>query len=237
MQLEKERISLIYGVYISKKSGRLKSFITSMDKEAPYHIGVVVSDAKIEDDLLCLLGKKKIKYVEFEYECLGKENTGRRQKFSELLLKELQKYACEYCFSFGSHLLTGRILTVYKYRLINFHPSLLPMYPGKNAIDQAEKDGKVLLVGNSAHFIDEGVDSGPLIMQSVVPIQGFLDTKNYDMILDLQVEMMRQIMDVIECNCLKVIDGRVYIENADYRQSYIFPVWKKDSQNSLKEDK
>lgn len=47
------------------------------------------------------------------------------------------------------------------------------MFPGIKAIDQASDYGNVLLVGNTAHFIDSGVDTGPIIMQSVIPIMNF----------------------------------------------------------------
>lgn len=54
-------------------------------------------------------------------------------------------------------------------RIINIHPSLLPAFAGKDAQEQALDYG-VKLAGCTAHFIDEGIDSGPIIMQAAVPV-------------------------------------------------------------------
>lgn len=218
-----------YGVYISKKSERLKKFLLQTNDEILSKIKVVVSEYVIEAEFRSLLEQKNIAIVEFEYGELGKNNQERNLRFSDLLLEELHRFQCDYCFSFGSHILAGKLLAVYKNKIINFHPALLPMYPGRKAIDQAVEDNRVLLVGNSAHFIDEGVDSGPLIMQSVIPLQAFLDTNDYNVILDLQIEMMNQIIDIIETDSLDIVDNRVKIKNADYQKSFIFPSWSKDN--------
>ncbi len=218
-----------YGVYISKKSERLKKFLLQTNDEILSKIKVVVSEYVIEAEFRSLLEQKNIAIVEFEYGELGKNNQERNLRFSDLLFEELHRFQCDYCFSFGSHILAGKLLAVYKNKIINFHPALLPMYPGRKAIDQAVEDNRVLLVGNSAHFIDEGVDSGPLIMQSVIPLQAFLDTNDYNVILDLQIEMMNQIIDIIETDSLDIVDNRVKIKNADYQKSFIFPSWSKDN--------
>lgn len=57
----------------------------------------------------------------------------------------------------------------FQYRLINIHPSLLPAFPGLNAQKQALDYG-VKFTGCTVHFVDEGVDSGPIILQAVVPV-------------------------------------------------------------------
>lgn len=54
-------------------------------------------------------------------------------------------------------------------RLINVHPALLPSFPGLDAIGQALEHG-VRVTGVTVHFVDEGVDSGPIILQRAVPV-------------------------------------------------------------------
>ena len=54
-------------------------------------------------------------------------------------------------------------------RLINVHPALLPSFPGLDAIGQALEHG-VKITGVTVHFVDEGVDSGPIILQRPVPV-------------------------------------------------------------------
>ncbi|GIP30401.1 phosphoribosylglycinamide formyltransferase [Paenibacillus sp. J23TS9] len=66
-------------------------------------------------------------------------------------------------------LLTPVIVHQYKGRLINIHPSLLPAFPGKNAIGQALDYG-VKLSGVTVHFVDEGMDTGPIIAQKAIHI-------------------------------------------------------------------
>jgi len=53
---------------------------------------------------------------------------------------------------------------------MNIHPSLLPAFPGLNAQRQALDHG-VKISGATVHFVDEGVDTGPIILQSSVPVQ------------------------------------------------------------------
>jgi phosphoribosylglycinamide formyltransferase-1 len=57
-----------------------------------------------------------------------------------------------------------------RFRAINVHPSLLPAFPGVNAIGQALAAG-VSETGVTVHFLDEGVDSGPVILQETVPVE------------------------------------------------------------------
>ena len=59
------------------------------------------------------------------------------------------------------------LIQKYDKRIINFHPSILPSFKGLNAIDQ-ELKAKVRFLGNTAHFIDEGIDSGEIIIQSAM---------------------------------------------------------------------
>ena len=54
-------------------------------------------------------------------------------------------------------------------RIVNVHPALLPSFPGLDAVGQALEHG-VKVTGVTVHFVDEGVDSGPVILQRPVPV-------------------------------------------------------------------
>ena len=68
------------------------------------------------------------------------------------------------------HLLTPPFLERFPGRVVNVHPSLLPSFPGVDAIEQAV-DAGVDTTGVTVHLVDEGVDSGPVLRQEPVPIE------------------------------------------------------------------
>lgn len=71
-----------------------------------------------------------------------------------------------------------------KYTIMNIHPSLLPLYPGLRAPEQAIKD-KAKYSGCTVHFVEEGVDTGPIILQEVVPV---LDSDTPEILADRILE-------------------------------------------------
>ncbi len=62
------------------------------------------------------------------------------------------------------------LLNAFEKQIINIHPSLLPAFPGKNAIGQAWEKG-VKITGVTVHFVDEGMDTGPIIAQEAVAVK------------------------------------------------------------------
>jgi len=74
-------------------------------------------------------------------------------------------------------LLSGAFVTRFRNRIVNVHPALLPAFPGLDAIGQA-LDAGVETTGVSVHFVDEGVDTGPVLLQRevAVPANGDRET-------------------------------------------------------------
>jgi phosphoribosylglycinamide formyltransferase-1 len=68
------------------------------------------------------------------------------------------------------HLLTKPFLDRFPNRIVNVHPSLLPAFPGAHPIDDALAAG-VTTTGVTVHYVDEGIDSGPIIRQEEVPVE------------------------------------------------------------------
>src|ERR1051325_9316034 len=66
-------------------------------------------------------------------------------------------------------ILKGDFLRAFQNRVVNIHPSLLPAFPGLEAWKQALDYG-VKITGCTVHFVDQGVDSGPIIAQEMVPV-------------------------------------------------------------------
>src|SRR5579875_3690816 len=72
-------------------------------------------------------------------------------------------------------LVSGDFLGRFPGRVINVHPALLPAFPGLNAVEQALAYG-VKVFGVTVHFVDDGVDTGPIILQQSISLPDARDT-------------------------------------------------------------
>ncbi|MDR9857748.1 phosphoribosylglycinamide formyltransferase [Paenibacillus sp. VCA1] len=93
-----------------------------------------------------------------------------REAYEREIVEQLEEHRVDLVVLAGyMRLLTPVIVEKYAGRLINIHPSLLPAFPGKDAIGQALAYG-VKVSGVTVHFVDEGMDTGPIIAQAAIPI-------------------------------------------------------------------
>ncbi len=100
-----------------------------------------------------------------------------RQEFDGELVKLLNEHKTDLVVAAGyMRILSPVFVSAFRNRIINIHPALLPSFPGVHAQQQAFEYG-VKISGCTAHFIDEGTDTGPIIMQAAVPV---LDTDTAD---------------------------------------------------------
>lgn len=214
-----------YAFYISGKSGRLYKFLRQAPSETLKNIILVVSDKTLDEKLQDLLKTDNIKLKVLEYNTIsGNSNTEKNKMLSDWMKRQFDEHGIDYCFSFGEHILSGELLEKYEWRLINFHPAILPMYPGRKAIDQAVNHGNTFLLGNTAHFVNSGVDEGKIIMQSVIPMNAFFDSDNdYDVVLDLQIPMLNGLIRILDEEKLIIENGNVRIKGAIYTESVCFP--------------
>jgi phosphoribosylglycinamide formyltransferase-1 len=74
-------------------------------------------------------------------------------------------------------LLSGSFLARFPGRVINVHPALLPAFPGLNAVEQAVAYG-VKVFGVTVHFVDDGVDTGPVILQRAIELPDARDPED-----------------------------------------------------------
>jgi len=93
-----------------------------------------------------------------------------RDEYDREILKVLRQYDTDLLLLAGYFRLLGTdIIEAYRHRILNIHPSLLPAFKGLHAQKQAFEYG-VKVAGCTVHFVDEGLDSGPIIIQKCVPV-------------------------------------------------------------------
>ncbi len=93
-----------------------------------------------------------------------------RAAYEKDILKKLQEVGAEWLVLAGYMRLIGEtLLTAYPSRIVNIHPSLLPSFPGKDAIEQAVEHG-VKVTGVTVHLVDAGMDTGPILAQRAVDV-------------------------------------------------------------------
>lgn len=100
-----------------------------------------------------------------------------KEAFETEIVRILQEKQVDFIVLAGYMRLIGEtLLSSYSHRIVNIHPSLLPAFPGKDAIGQAI-DAGVKVTGVTIHYVDEGMDTGPIIEQRSVEIKDN-DTKD-----------------------------------------------------------
>jgi len=101
---------------------------------------------------------------------LNPKDFGDRAAYDEALRRLLDEHRVGLvCLAGFMRILTPGLVRAYAGRIMNVHPSLLPAFPGLAAQRQALEHG-VRVAGATVHFVDEGVDTGPIILQASVPV-------------------------------------------------------------------
>ena len=124
----------------------------------------------------CLLRAKKSNIA---YKIIQVADFEKKEFFEEEIINTIKKHDIELVVMAGwMKIMSSNFVNVFKNKIINIHPSLLPSFKGKNAIKDAITSGSKI-TGCSVHFVEPEVDSGSLIMQAAVSIS---DQDNIDSI-------------------------------------------------------
>jgi len=109
-------------------------------------------------------------------------------------------------------LLGSRLIKEYRYRIINIHPALLPSFPGLHAQRQAIEYG-VKVSGCTVHFVDEGMDTGPIILQKAVEVkQNDTEEVLSDRILKYEHKLLPRAIQLFARNKIHIQNNKVCIE-------------------------
>ncbi|MGH9686161.1 MAG: phosphoribosylglycinamide formyltransferase [Candidatus Acidiferrales bacterium] len=94
-----------------------------------------------------------------------------REAYDQLVAAALHEKQVEWiCMAGYMRMVSAFFVSEFRNRILNIHPSLLPMFPGLEAQRQALEHG-VKFTGCTVHFVDERLDAGPIILQAVVPVE------------------------------------------------------------------
>ena len=153
------------GVLCSGRGTDLQSIIDAIaGGKLDAEIAVVLTD---KPDVMALerAAKAGIRNV-----CVNRKEYSDRQPFEEALVRELQAAGVTLVILAGfMRILSPYFVHRYSGRIMNIHPALLPSFGGAHAHRDALAYG-VKVSGCTVHFVDEGMDSGPIILQAAVPV-------------------------------------------------------------------
>ena len=164
------------GVLVSGRGSNLQAIMDRIaDGYLPLKIAVVISD-KSDAYALERAQNAGIKTVAVE-----RKGCASKDEFEAKITAALEEAGCELVVLAGCmRILSGGFVNKWHHKIINIHPALLPSFPGLHGQGQAVAYG-VKFSGCTVHFVDEGTDSGPIILQKVVPV---LDDDTEDTLAD-----------------------------------------------------
>jgi phosphoribosylglycinamide formyltransferase 1 len=159
-------VSLALGVLASGRGSNLQAILDACARPGfPAHVAVVVSDRERA------LALERARAAGVEALWVNPKDFGDREAYDLTLVGELQRRQVGLvCHAGWMRILSPAYVRAFAGRALNVHPSLLPAFPGLHAQRQALEHG-AKVAGATVHFVDEGVDTGPIVLQAVVAIE------------------------------------------------------------------
>ncbi len=153
------------GVLISGRGSNLQSIIdASKNGMIDAEIAIVISDKK---DAYGLVRAKDNNITTL---IINPKEYKSREDFDKKVVEELNKCNVDLLLLAGfMRIVTSALIEPFRNRIMNIHPALLPSFPGLDAQKQALEHG-VRFSGCTVHFVEEGMDEGPIIIQAVIPV-------------------------------------------------------------------
>ena len=190
-------------VLVSGRGSNLQAIIDSIDREElDAHLSIVISNTK---DTMALKRAEKhgIKTI-----FIDPSTYLNSKEYDKALVLKLKEFSIDLiCLAGYMRILGEEVIQTFEKKIINIHPSLLPAFPGLNAQKQAINHG-VKFSGCTVHFVDSGVDSGPIILQTVVPVYDNDDEKSLSKrILEQEHYLYPKAIKMIQENKIK-LSGR-----------------------------
>jgi phosphoribosylglycinamide formyltransferase-1 len=190
-------------VLVSGRGSNLQAIIDAIESgQLAAEIAVVISD---QADAYSLERAKNHNIPAIHISAKG--CNGKRDAYDALLVQELRNRGVELvCLAGFMRIITPVLIAAFPQRILNIHPSLLPAFPGLH-VQKAAIDHGVKFSGCTVHFVDEGMDTGPIIIQAVVPI---LDKDTED---SLSERILRQEHKIYSRAIQMYAEGRLKVED------------------------
>ena len=156
---------LAVGVLVSGRGSNLQALLEACAAPGyPARIAVVISDREHAPAL------ERARAAHVETLWINPKDFADRESFSLALVRELEaRKVGLVCQAGFMRILSPVYVRAFTGRALNIHPSLLPAFPGLHPHRQALEHG-VKVSGATVHFVEDGVDSGPIVLQAAVPV-------------------------------------------------------------------
>lgn len=153
------------GVLVSGSGTNLQAIIdAALAKKLDARINVVISN---NPDAYAVQRAKK---HNIPVEVILNNTASAREDYDSIIIETLKRYSVDLVVLAGfMRILSSKFIKTFPMRIMNIHPALLPAFPGLNVQKKAIDYG-VKFSGATVHFVDDGVDTGPIIIQAVVPV-------------------------------------------------------------------
>jgi phosphoribosylglycinamide formyltransferase-1 len=157
------------GVLASGRGSNLQAIIDAVERGGlPAEVAVVISNKK--DAHALERARRHGLHDVFVDPKPFAARSDSREAYDRAILDVLRKHNVELVLLAGyMKIVTGVLIDAYRNRMMNIHPSLLPSFPGLDVQKKALEWG-VKVAGCTVHFVTEGVDEGPIIIQAAVPV-------------------------------------------------------------------
>ncbi len=159
-------MTLAVGILASGRGSNLQAILEACARPGfPARVVVVISDRERAPAL------ERARAAGVEALWVNPKDFGDREAFDLALVRELQaREVGLVCHAGFMRILSSAYVRAFAGRALNVHPSLLPAFPGLHAQRQALDHG-AKVAGATVHFVDEGVDTGPIVLQAAVPVE------------------------------------------------------------------
>lgn len=151
--------------------------------------------------------------------CISPKDYESRDAFNEAFLEKLNSYQVDLVVLAGFLVvIPEKMIKQYRNRIINIHPSLIPSFCGTGYYGLKVHEGVlsrgVKVTGATVHFVDEGTDTGPIILQKAVEVQqgDTPEVLQRRVMEEAEWKIMPKAIDLIAKGKVSVVDGQVIIE-------------------------